>query len=328
MIINNTQEIIKSINSGKSFAIVTHVNPDGDCIGSGLSLYKALKLLNKQVDIFCDDIISKNLIEIKGHEAVSYNLIDGKYYDTVIAVDCSEINRTGKFGVLFDEKKSITIAIDHHVSHIKFTKYALVDEDAAATCEILYFVLKKMNLIDDDIAETLFSGLVTDSGCFCFSNTTKQTMQVATELFSYRFDASNLIYRIFKKVSLPVFKMRNEVLSGAYFTSNGRIAIAELSIEILQKYNLDKSSSEGLSNMLLDIDVIDIAIVMLQVSKNLYKISIRSKAPVHAVEVAKAFGGGGHNLAAGCQIAGNKYDVKDKLERFALIELERADLNR
>ena len=325
MITNNTfEEILQAVNTATTVAVVCHYNPDGDAIGSGLSLYRALNNIGKKAYMFCDDAIKGNITTFTGVENINAESLEK--YDMAIAVDCAELKRTGKYASLFLQKDLPTVAIDHHATHVPFAKYVYVDPTAAATCEILYELIVKMGGMDQIVAQNLFLGIVTDSGCFSFSNTTTRTFNVAAELRKYDFNASEKIYNVFKKVEFPVFKMRNEVLAAASFSQNDKVAIATIPQEILNKYGLDKSSSEGLVNMLLDVDRVCIAVVMLQMAGNTFKVSIRSKAPAQAVKIAECFGGGGHVLAAGCQINGNIFAVKEKLERYCSIELERAGI--
>lgn len=323
---NNLQENFKKaidlIKSKNKIAIICHINPDADTIGSGLALFYAIKKLNKQADIFCDGDLDNKLSELSGLEHINNPSLSD--YSLAIAVDSSDIQRLGKYGMFFKNKNISTLAIDHHLSHTVFTDVAYVDALAAATAEIMYSIIYTLDntIIDDRIAQLLYMAIVTDSGCFSYNSVRENTHLVASKLIKYDINASVKVYNIFKKISFNVFKMHIEALNNAIFYENNKVAITTVTQDMLKSYSLGEGATEGLTNKVLDIDSVLISIVILEVANNSYKVSIRSKSPAKAVAVGEFFGGGGHILAAGCRINGNVYDVRDKLLRACLLALE------
>ena len=314
MIINKEkyQKILDEINIASNIAIFCHINPDGDTLGSGLALYGFLKKLGKKVTINVDDIPREKLNFLSNFDKINAEKLDN--VDLSIAVDTSDEERIGVKLIKKFYKSRRTLCIDHHKTNTHFANFTLY-EPASATCEIIYKVLKFINedLIDDDIAKCITSGIITDSGAFNFNSTTAETHEIICEMYKYNFEISDLIYKLIREEKENVFRLKNRVLSKTLFDSDGKIAIITFTKEDFEATGTNKEHTEGIITNLINIDTVMIAVAVTQDRENSYKVSFRTKAPYDSSDCAMAFGGGGHMFAAGCRVDGFYYDVIDKI---------------
>lgn len=307
-------EITKKINRASDIAIYCHTNPDGDAIGSMLALFHALKTKGKAVCAYCDTPIPQRFLSMPGAELITFP--QKRVHELAISVDSSELDRLGKCVKSFLSAKA-QIAIDHHKSFARFAPLCLVDSSACACAEIIFELLKHMKAIDNISAELLFSGIVTDSSCFSFPNVTNRTHSIACELLSYGIDSADIIYRLFRSVSLKRYKLKNRVLSKTKFYKDNQIAIITFDLTDYEATSTDSNESEGLVNELINIDCVKVAYALSQVSERHYKLSIRTKGDVDASEMAGIFGGGGHKNASGCRVNGFYEDIVERLVKIA-----------
>ncbi len=308
------QEIIKKINKAQTVAIYCHTNPDGDTISSALALSYAIQKKGKETGIFCDSEIPKHFYCLLGADKIK--LPEKKNYDLAIAIDCSDMERLGSALKSFLNAKT-QIAIDHHKSHQKFSDLTLVDDKAAATAEIMVDVIKSMKALDDVTAKLLFAGMVTDSGCFSYSNTTKKTMSAASELLSYNFDNAKLVYEIFKSIEFNKFVLKNRILSKTRFYLDNKVAFIVFTSKDFEETNTSSNDTEGIISEVIDVLGVEVAFSIAEVGNKNFKVSIRTKDIVDASDCAMCFGGGGHKNAAGCRINGYLEDIIEKLLKIA-----------
>ena len=317
MIQNEKEKFIrvsKEIAKANSVSVYTHVNPDCDTLSCALSLRLALISLGKQVDVYSVDPVPKTLCVLNGADSVK--LPEKKVHDLSIAVDCDSLERIGNAMRSFLSSK-VQIAIDHHKTHAKFADVTLLDTDVSACAEIVYRLLTYMKLMSKDVAELLFAGIVTDSGCFQFSSVSETTHKIAGELMSYGFDGGKVIYDVFKKTSVNKFMLENRVLSKCKFFDDNQIAIITFTAKDFEETSTSMNDTLGTIVGVIDIDTVKVAYAIAEAANRSYKIMIRSKDGIDASNIAREFGGGGHNRAAGCRLNGYYEDIVDKLLKVA-----------
>lgn len=303
-------KIIQAINEAENIAIISHINPDGDTVGSSLAIFKALKMYGKKPYIFCDNEITGKISVLAGVE--NYNTEKLNKYDLSIAVDCADIDRMGECVLEFKKGKR-TMVIDHHKSNNKYGDINLVEYTAAATAQIMTKILDEMHLLDDEIAQLLYSGLVTDSGGFTFSSVTPETMQVASMLLKYDFKAYEICEHFLKKTTMQVFKLKSRVLNKAKFYDDGTIGIITFSQTDFDETQTNSSNTDGIINNIINIEGVRVAVSVSYTGNMSYKVSFRTGEDVDSSKLAMVFGGGGHKNAAGCRISGFYEDVIDKI---------------
>ena len=315
--INNA---INEIKKSKKIAIFSHINPDGDTYGSGLSLYLFLKKEGKELYLFCEGKAGFRFENLNNIDL--YNSKSDSYYDLAITVDCSDLTRLGKYVSEFEKAKK-SIAFDHHAVFEKFTDITVRDCKASSNSEIILNFMENYNkkLIDKEIAELLYMGMITDNGIFSYDSVTGDTFLSASKLFEYGIDNYKIAYEYFVKTTQEIFNLKNKVLSRTRFYEDGKIGLIYFTKQDFEECKTQSENTSGIINNVLNIDKIMIAISVVQVENNSYRVSIRTKAPYDASKIAVSFGGGGHIRAAGCRISGFMEDVIDKLVRASSVEL-------
>ncbi len=312
-------DIKNKIEKANSVAIICHVSPDGDTIGSGLALYKFLRNCGKKVlEILCEDEVGEKFDFLRDGIDIKRDLSDENTFDLAVCVDVATAERMGDVRRFYYRAKD-RFVIDHHKTNDFSSDELFLSTDVTSVAEALYEVFSFVNIsaIDESVAKCLYAGILTDSGAFYFPSTTTHTHYVLSKLYEYGINANEIYYNLFKKISKNVFKLHTSVLKNACFENNSQIAV----LTFLQKDFLETSTSisdtEGCINKIQDVDSVIIAISIAEVSDNSYKVSFRSKGEVDVSVCADRFGGGGHKNAAGCRISGNYYDVFDKVLRVA-----------
>ena len=308
--------IKKEIEKASSISIFIHINPDGDCISSGIALCRAIRKLGKEVFVYSDEIIPEKYKFLPYIEYVKPINTHSKKVDLSISVDVPSLDRIGPGIASFLSAKK-QIMIDHHISRDKFADITCVDSNAAACTEIIFKLIKMLKQMDDEIAILLFTGIVTDTGCFQFANTTNKTFQIVSELREYNIDSQDIIYRTFSSMPKKVFELKKRVLNNIRFYENDQIGIITFRNEDFLATGTDESNTEGIISAVRNINCIKIAISICETKNSSWKISFRSMGNIDSSYMASVFGGGGHKGAAGCRISGTYEDVVDKLLKVA-----------
>lgn len=292
MTLDNIKE---EIYSAKNIVILTHDIPDGDAIGSSLSLYLALKQLGKTVDIVIPKY-SKTFeflpgaTEIKKEGAM-------EAYDLAIALDCGDIKRLNGFTNYFEDA-NCRICIDHHGINTMFGDYNFVDPTAPACCQILITVLKALEVeITKDIGTCLLTGIITDTGGFKYPGVKAETFEFVAELLNKGVNVSETYKTVLQTISKEKFELRKIAMNRIELLEEGKIAYTYILQEDEKKAGSE--DHDGIVEMGRDIEGVEISIFLRETEKNNYKISLRSNNYVNVADISLLFNGGGHIRAAG-----------------------------
>lgn len=308
------QKIADMLKSAKEVAVFCHTNPDGDTIACALSVCRALSAAGKTVTPICDGEIPAKYRFMEG--ADKFVLPDKRTHETALAVDCSDLSRLGGAEKCFLSAKRRAV-IDHHKSHVNFAQVDFTEPDASACAETVFCLLDGMGAVDDGVAALLFAGIVADSGCFQYPSTTRRTHLIACELMKHDIDAADIIYRVHRKISPDVYRLKNRVLSATRFFDGGSIAVVSFMRSDFEATGTSSADTEGIISSAIDVDGVEVAFAVSEVGDKNFKVSIRTKNYADASDIASAFGGGGHVRAAGCRLNGFYEDVLDKLLKAA-----------
>ncbi len=314
-------KIDEFLSSVRTVGISGHIRPDGDCVGSclGMSLYIKKNYPDIKVSVFLEKI-PPELMFIKDAELVDNTFTaNEESFDLFIALDCGK-ERLGDAEKFFDNAKQ-TVNIDHHVSNPGTGDVNYIVPAASSACELVYDVLDKDKL-DVEIAKALYTGMVTDTGVFKYSNTSPKTMKVAAELIGYGFDFGSLIDHVFYEKTY----LQNQILGRALLESmlvlDGRCIVSVISKQTMDFYGASSNDLDGIvSQMLLTIGV-DCSLFMYEISPLEYKVSLRSNGAVDVAKIAGLFGGGGHVRAAGCTVNGTCHDVINNIVKYIHHQME------
>jgi len=294
--------VIRLIQSKKSFLLTTHVNPDGDGLGAESALYLALKKLGKKVQVVNHDRLPKRF---------EYLGFTGAYRasDRIPPHDVCFVLDAGNFGRIRDDVKrsefGTLVNIDHHFSNDLYGDLNLVLPKAAATGEIVYYLIKALKLeITKEIAESVYTSLVTDTGGFRYSNTTPEVLRLAAELVDKGADAQKVSDRIFAGISKEAMELVRVSLGTIRVYGDGRIASMTLSQSDLGKTGATDEDTENLINFVRKLDTVKVAIFLKERPDGQIKLSLRSRSDVNVSLIAGKFKGGGHAYAAGAVLDG------------------------
>ncbi len=312
-------ELLKSI-SGK-ILLTTHKNPDGDAIGSSVGWINFLKKLGKNVKVVLRDRIPYFFDFIPGINNVEVKEEINEDFDWVIITDVSELKRTG-----FDSiPAKNSIVIDHHITAEPFSDYYIVEPEISSTCELSYHIMKLIDdsLIDRSVALPIYTGIVTDTGNFSYTNTSPETHYVASELIKRGAEPYLVRRNISERNRINRFKLLELVLKTLDFALEGKVAHITVYRRFLEETKAYPEETEGFINYPRSIEGVEVAVFFKEIEEGKWKISLRSKGSVNVAFVAKRFGGGGHAMAAGFETEGNLEDIKKELFRELQIEFDK-----
>lgn len=295
-------DIITPILDSDSVAIITHVNPDGDAIGSSIALMHALDAVGKSVDIYCQDDPPKVYDFLKGFGRVKKPRESTKQYDMAIVLDCSDRERMGNCSPIMDRAKS-SINIDHHISNTYYADMNIVDGGASATGELVFELIGL--LIDSGnktIAEALYTAIISDTGGFSFSNTSPKTHRIAAHLIEWGVAVNRISDLLFRDYSLEWVKLLGEAIKTLELYHQGRVAIIHVTQKMLREIGATEGHTSGIIQYAIDISGVELAVMLREMEPDLIKASFRSQSLIDVSTLAQEFGGGGHKRASGCTI--------------------------
>ncbi len=305
--------ILEIIREHKTFCIVGHMRPDGDCIGSQLGLALALRNEGKRVTVWNQDAIP-----LKYKFLVVDDLIEkpkrGEKFDCVIATDCASYERLGTVGDHIKNRK-ILINIDHHATNPRYGDVNWVSPREPSCGELIYRLLKVARWpITKPIADLLFAAISTDTGSFQYPNTRPGTFHAGAELVARGANLAKICDEVYQSYPLSRAKLLKHVYSKFRLTADDRIAWLWLKKKDFTRTGAESDDTEGLIDHLRAIEPVIVACVFEELEPELTRISLRSKSDqVNVSEICGQFGGGGHPAAAGARIAGNPLSVQRKV---------------
>lgn len=305
--------IVEVINSCRTFLVTAHVRLDGDALGSELALYHVLRGMGKEVVIYNQDETPGNYKFLPGSGVIVNTLESAPDFDVVFVLDCSEIERIG------DEASRVgsigrMINIDHHVSNGGFCNISLIDTGASSTGEILYRLLEKMKVdLTADIAINLYTAILTDTGSFHHSNTGKDTFAIAGKLVEKGADPRWIAEMVYEVNPPAKIELLARALDTLEFDWDGKIGAITVTRQMIEDVGALPEYTEGFVDFARSIKGVEVAVIYSEMSKNNFRMSLRSKGKINVERVADKFGGGGHLNAAACMIEGDIDTVKSRI---------------
>jgi len=322
----NWKEILDKIKNNHKIMITTHIHPDGDGLGSEKAIYQILKKLGKAPYILNPDplpyeynFLNKDNIfndyDDKGYSGV----VDE--YDLIIVMDIGSLIRLGEIGKQLRHTKVPTICIDHHPIRQDSFDYEMVDSNVSSTAILLYDLYKEhfSDFINLDIAEALYTGILTDTGSFRFKNTDAETMEVATKLVKMGVVPGEIYNKIYENRLPEQTKLLGMVLQNINYELDGKIAWFKITRNMLKEVGAKPENIEGFTDFVRGIRGVEVAVKFLESSNQHTRINFRSKGSVVINKLAKKFNGGGHPYAAGAEI----FENIDRSIKMLLPELKK-----
>ncbi len=300
------------IRGAGSIAILGHRNPDGDCIGSCLAALSYIGEHDPEKDVTVyQEPGPRKYSYLKGFDRICHEVPDNPHVDLCICLDGSDRDMLGKFVVLLDGAAR-SICLDHHMTNPGYAQENLIVPQASSACEVLYTQLNEKE-ISKETAACLYTGIVTDSGVFKYSNTSAATMRIAGKLMEKGIDFERIIDEAFFRKSYLQTQILGRALLESVSFLDGACIFSVIRKKDMEFYGAEKSDLDGIAEQLRLVDGVEVSIFLSESAPLEYKVSMRSKSYVNVGEIARFFGGGGHQKAAGCTMTGSVHDVINNL---------------
>ena len=297
--------------------ILTHHFPDGDKLGSGFALCRALLSLGKKARVCVVGELPKKFEYLcDGMENLQFN------EDFICSVDIADESLLGVEKEKYEG--NIDFCIDHHGSNTRYASESLVDSTAAATAEIIIKVISQMKApITQEIADCIFTGITTDTGCFRYTNTTAQSFRTAAEMVDYGAHSTEINRVMFDTKSRARLEIERMVLDSMEFFALGRCALICITRKMIDESGAENDELEGLASLPRQVEGVCIGITLRERRDGAYKVSLRTTDGYNASELCTLFGGGGHAAAGGCTIEGPLENAKQKIVDAACAALSK-----
>jgi phosphoesterase RecJ-like protein len=294
-------EAVRTLKDARSVTVACHVNPDGDALGAVLGASLALKKLGKST------YPSWGSSPVRVPPAYTFlpgvdSLLQPKDVpesDVFLALDCGAADRLGEL-----ESKArashCVINVDHHAGNDNFGTLNVVVQTASSTAELLTRLLQDAGVeLDRDIATCLYTGIVTDTGCFQYTSTTPDVLRLAADLLAYGVPATAIAQQVFESAPFGYLKLVGRVLDRAVLHEGERLVYSWITRKDLEETNVGIDETEKLIDLVRATGAADVAAMFKEQSDGTYRVSLRSKGGASVGAIARANGGGGHELAAG-----------------------------
>ncbi|HSV63664.1 MAG TPA: bifunctional oligoribonuclease/PAP phosphatase NrnA [Chthoniobacterales bacterium] len=308
------EEIGAVLRSQQTFAVLSHVRPDGDALGSQLGLGLSLSKLGKTVMVRNEDGLLEKYSFLPGGEFLQTPLSEPQDFDVAIALDTATQSRLGTATSLVRSAKT-WINIDHHPSNPRYGDLVYIDSSAPATGQILFELIQSQGLpMDVAIAENLFVAISTDTGSFQYPNTTARTFEIGAELLRCGVNVGRVSQLLYESYPRRRAELLRELLGTMRFDGQGKVASFSLSLETAAKLGAKPEDNEGLIDHIRAIQGVIVAVFFEELLEGKVRVSMRSKSDaVDVGAICEKFGGGGHKLAAGARVRGTLTEVEEKI---------------
>ena len=304
------KELAEFIRQGTSFAVISHVSPDGDTMGSAAALLLALEKMGKKGQWFCEGGVPEDFMKV---EEIARLVCPEKpkHFDSVICVDISSEDRMGSCLQLF---KSIprTAQIDHHITNTNFAGVNVMHPRNAAAFMMLELMDELGVELDEHIARALFVGIATDTGRLSHAGVTAEDVADTARLYAFPIRQEEIIAALFQTTTMKRTRLKGRAIEHLKSAFDGTVSYTYLDAADYAEFDADSSDSEGVIEMCRGIEGTKIALFIREVP-NGYKASLRCLPAYDVAAICTSFGGGGHKLAAGCTIEGGRDDILNKL---------------
>lgn len=279
-------------------AILSHQFPDGDTLGSAAALCRGLHKLGKRARVFCSDPITEKYAYL--FEGLKQQEFEPK---TIVAVDVADEKLLGE-PLLSQFGGRVQLCIDHHASNSSYARQCYVDKTAAATTEIIFELLSLLQApVDSVMADCIYTGITTDTGCFKYTNATPRSYRIAAEMMERGAQAAQINRVMFDTKTRQRMEMERLVMDSISYYFGGRCAVITITQDMIRLSGAMQDDLEGLASIPRQIEGVLIGITIREKEDGEFKISLRTQPPMDASAICERFGGGGHKGAAGCTLA-------------------------
>ncbi len=315
-------EIAGAIKQANRIAILSHIRPDGDAIGSQLALALSLQQSGKEISAWNEDGLPESFRFLERSDLICRPPSNPEKFDLAIALDTASQQRLGT-ALQAIRHADRWINIDHHASNPGYGDFVYIDPIAPATGQIVYEFLRAENFtVPRAAADALYAAISTDTGSFRYSNTTARTFEIVAELIRSGTDAAAIANQLYESYPKRRVQLLGEILSQARFDADDKIASMTLSSETKQRLDIHPDDIDGLIDSIRAVKTVVIALFFEELPEGKVRLSMRSKDDrVDVNKISGEFGGGGHPRAAGARIRGNLEEVRNKVLKRVFHEI-------
>ena len=315
------EQIIKKIKNSSHLLIASHAEPDGDAVGSLIALGLAIGKLNLKATLYNESPIPAVYRFLPSVQRIVRHVKKANTYDTAIVLDCGDISRIGEASLTVGQIPCL-INIDHHISNTQFGNLQLIDTTACSTAEIVYRLIKTLAVpMDKEIATCLYTGILTDTGSFRFSNTNPAAFAISNEMAELGVEPYHVAQHVFGTYSLGRIKLLNLALDSIEISENGKLSMMTVTKNMMTDTGTQPEDVDGMINYARRIKDVKVAALIHEIQNgtgdsnniNRYHVSLRSDGSVDVATIASSFGGGGHASAAGFQIESSLSNLKSEI---------------
>jgi len=302
--------IIATIRAGRRFLIASHVDPEGDSLGSQLALASVLRQLGKEVAVVNQDLPPERYAFMPDIERiVQPEAVAGERFDAAFVLDCASIERIGTVRAQLDGVPVVNI--DHHRSNTRFGHLNHVEPETCASGMIVYRLSEELGLeLDRDKATNIYIGIVADTGNFRYSNTTPEVLRVGSRLIEAGVDGARIASLLFATRPLGALRLLGEALTTLTPELGGKVGLIVLDRDVFARTGADPADVEGVVNYAKHLAGTDVGVLLREIEGGEVKVSLRAEGRVDVDQVARRFGGGGHKNAAGARVRGPLAEAK------------------
>jgi phosphoesterase RecJ-like protein len=302
-------------NQHQTFALMSHMRPDGDAIGSQLGLGLALEAMGKTVFYWNEDGLPDSLAFLPGSEKISLPPAEAPQIDVAIALDTATKVRLGEGNLIAAAKAKLWVNIDHHISNPRYGDVNYVDATSPATGQIVYEILQHLGMpLPDGARDAIYVAVSTDTGSFQYDSTTARTYRMAADLMDRGLNVGDINAKTYDSHPYRRIELLRALLNTLELTPNGKVAHWQMLDHLRTDLALKPEDSEGLIDMIRAIRGVQVAVFFEELPSGKVRVSMRSKdRSVNVCDIAAQFGGGGHALAAGIRMPGPISDAKQQV---------------
>ena len=313
---NSLSEIAAFLKGQQQLTLLCHVRPDGDTLGSAFGLAHLLEKMGKEVQVLCTDQVSPRYQFLSGGKAT----LTGKIRGALCCIDIASPDMAGSFK---EAALSADLVIDHHPTNPYYGKLNYIDPKAGATGEIMVALSEMLGGLDRFAAEAFYTAIATDTGCFKYGNTTRNTHLMAARLMETEADITTLNKWLFQTKSRAEFEINRLAMETIRYYADGAIVSMLISGEMQEKTGAGPDEMEAISALPIQMEGVVAAATFKETAPGYYKVSLRTTGILHGGNLCAHFGGGGHAMAAGCSMEGDYEVVEQKMIRHLTDEWER-----
>lgn len=319
------ESIVRHLQSSSRLLVASHIGPDGDAVGTLVAMGLALEKIGKQCVLFNESPIPAVYRFLPASGRIVDRVENCRNFDTALILDCGDLLRLGAIVKQLDCIPTV-INIDHHATNTGFGDLQLVDATACATAELVYRLIGQLDIaIDEEIATAIYTGILTDTGSFRFSNTNSAAFEICREMAAHGVQPHLVAQHVYGTYSLGRLKLLNMALDSIEISENGKLSMMTVTQQMLRQTGTQPEDADGLIHYARRIEDVRVAALIQELRNghehrargSRYHVSLRSDGSIDVGAIAASFGGGGHTSAAGFGIEKSLAEIKSEIAGLA-----------